>query len=175
MRTYLPTGMLLILAASGAWAQSGASGVPGVLSPSGAFRPVLARPLTSEAAAIKRTVTGTLTLQLTIAVFSSLPTSTPIQCELDASVSGVNASFEVVDNISETATAPATRSGSKAVCSMKLPYQWTLSAPTDTVSLSYTVTATGSSGAGRTSVISFDTIPAPKSGATTSFSLTGRI
>jgi hypothetical protein len=114
-------------------------------------------------------------LKLAITVVSAIPTSTPIQCELEAGVLGYDASSNLIDEINETATTAATRSGSQATCTVELPYQWTLSAPKDTLSLTYDVTAVGATGIGRTSLKLFDTRSVPANGATTKYSLTGRI
>jgi hypothetical protein len=165
-------GMLMVSAMHGAAAQSGSNGVLGVLTPSGTFRPVMVRPLTSGAA---ETVTGKFIMKLTITIASTIPASTPILCDLDTSTLGQNASYEFVDEIFETASALATRSGSTAVCTVTLPYQWILHLSSDTVSLSYNVTAVGSTGTDRTSSIYYETISVPKNGVTTSFDLTGTI
>lgn len=125
-------------------------------------------------AAAPKTVTGKLTLKLTVTVVSTISTSTPIQCNLQATVSGVTSTGQV-DSVVEDDTVTATRSGATAVCELAIPYQWILFGTADMVSLSYSISATNGSADGRTSQVSFDAIAVPKSGATTSFSLTGRI
>jgi hypothetical protein len=168
------TGLFLLLALPPALAQSSGNGVLGILGPTGTFRPLLAHP-SASAAVTPTTVTGTLSLQLTIKIFSPIRPSTGLQCELDAAVEGLDAQFNITDSILETATAPATRTGSQAVCVVKLPYQWMLNGPKDTLSLNYSVVTTGSGGPGRTGNVSFATRSIPKNGATTSYSFTGRI
>ena len=86
---------------------------------------LLVATLVAEAAAAT-TVTGTLTLKITITIASTVPTTTPILCTFGANVAGNNATVTVFDNISESDTVTATRSGSTAVCLLTIPYQWTL-------------------------------------------------
>lgn len=167
--------LLAIATAPGAWAQSGAKGTLGILSPAGTFRPVSTAPLSSAALTAKRTVSGMFTVELAITIRSAIPVSTPILCGLNASVFGSNADVSVTDSIQESASALAVRSGATATCSLKLPYLWTLFTSNDTVTLSFSITASGTSGAGRTSNIQFDIISVPKAGATTAYSLTARI
>jgi hypothetical protein len=122
------------------------------------------------------TVTGKINLKLTITIVSSIGGSIPVQCGLSASVTGSGSgSGGQFDDISETDTVTATRSGSTAVCQLAIPYQWILYGTGDTVSLYYTVGAQDAASNGRSSSVSFETIPVPKNGATTSYALTARI
>ncbi|MGH7046755.1 MAG: hypothetical protein ACREE2_10265 [Stellaceae bacterium] len=134
----------------------------------------LALMMPAAEAAGPATVTGTLSLKLTIKIVSNIPASTPIQCSLSAYASGSSASG-VVDSIEESDTLDATRSGATAVCQMVIPYQWILYGTADTVGLSYSINAENAAGNGRSSSVSFETIPVPRSGATTAYSLTARI
>jgi hypothetical protein len=120
------------------------------------------------------TVTGELTLKLTVTIASTIPTSTEILCGLSADVSGESTSGQF-DSIQEYDTVVATRSGATAACQLAIPYQWILYGTGDTVSLSYSVTALNGTSVGRSNSVSFETIAVPKNGATTSYSLTGRI
>jgi len=131
-----------------------------------------AAPVVSAMAAA--TVTGKLELKLTVTMVSTIARPIPIQCSLTAYVEGAN-SYGQTDNIAETDTVTATRSGSTAVCQLLIPYQWVLYGSGDTVALSYSVTAVDGSSNGRSSSVSFETIAVPKNGATTSYALTGRI
>lgn len=123
------------------------------------------------------TVTGTLSLKLTIKIASNIPTSTAIQCSLNASVSGYDATgTTLIDSIQEDDTLDATRNGATAVCQMVIPYQWILyGGSKDTVALSYSITALSAASNGRSSSVSLQTIPVPKNGATTAYSSTARI
>lgn len=154
-------------------------GVTGILSADGTFRPFLQQSTASTPTV--KTVTGTLELKLTISVASSLPSNATIRCALSATVVGV-ADGTHTDSIEETAEVPATVSGSTATCKPVIPYEWHLFANTssalsrDSVSLTYSVTATSSSNPdGRTSAVSFTQIAVPANASTTSFSEAGRI
>lgn len=120
------------------------------------------------------TVTGTLSLKLTITIVSSIATSIPIQCGLNATVSGGNPAGHF-DSITEADTVDATRSGKTAVCQLAIPYQWILYGAGDTVGLSYSISAVNGASNGRSSSVSFETIAVPRNGATTSYALNARI
>jgi hypothetical protein len=165
-------GLLFLSAISAAPAQSGGKGVVGILSPSGTFRPLSRTP--RSAAGPSTTITGKLVLNLTITVASSIPTSTPILCELQANVQGSDTT-SFIDDIYETAVTAAARSGRQATCTVTLPYEWTLAAPTDTLSLNYAVNAVGANEVGRNSEVLFDTRSVPNNGVTTTYTLSGRI
>ena len=115
------------------------------------------------------TFTGLLQLTLDIDVVSVLVDSPPIMCTMTAYVIGGEATY------TETATATATRSGAKATCIMKLPYQWILPGTGELVSLTYMIDAVDKAGNGRTSSTNFSYIAVPKSGATTRYTLAARI
>ncbi|MGH6681921.1 MAG: hypothetical protein ACREDL_23980 [Bradyrhizobium sp.] len=136
----------------------------------------LALMMPAAEAAGPATVTGTLSLKLTIKIASNIPASTPIQCSLSAEVYGPETvAVAVYDSISESDTLTATRNGATAVCKMVIPYQWILYDTGDTVDLSYSVNTLNDAKNGRDSSVSFDTIAVPRNGATTAFSLTARI
>jgi hypothetical protein len=114
-------------------------------------------------------VSGTFTLALTITVLSpTISTSTPIRCTLVANVTGAGATG-LADSITDSATAGATRTGSTAKCEMTLPYKWTLSGATDTIILSYNISATSSTtGEGRNISVFIKTLTSvPPTGAKT--------
>jgi hypothetical protein len=167
------SGLLNFLVVSVALAQSGINGAVGTIGPSGTPRPLpTAAPATSGT-----TVTGTFTLALTVSVLPGIPASTPIQCTLQASVTGFNTATPpaVVDSISDSSVVTAKRSGSTATCSVVLPYQWTLFGTGDTVVLAYLVNARTSTGVGRVISVFIDTIPVPPSGTTTKETQTGAV
>jgi hypothetical protein len=81
--------------------------------------------------------TGTYTVNFTITIASSLPTSTQIACTAELEVTG-----DKVGTIVETAGAVATRSGSTATCSVTIPYSWNLVTPTtDKLYVLYSLTS----------------------------------
>jgi hypothetical protein len=114
------------------------------------------------------TVTGTFSLALTVTVLSpTISTSTPIRCTLVATVTGAGVTG-LVDNITDGATAAATRTGSTAKCAMTLPYKWTLLGASDTIVLTYNISATSSTtGEGRDISVFIETIPVPSTGTKT--------
>ncbi len=120
------------------------------------------------------TVTGKIDLKLTITIVSTIATSIPIQCSLNASASGSGPGGQL-DSIEESDTVTATRSGSTAVCQLAIPYQWLLYGTGDAVGLSYSINSLNGGSNGRYSSVTFETIPVPKNGATTSYALTARI
>lgn len=134
----------------------------------------LASTMSAADAAGPTTTTGQLALRLTITIVSSVAPSIPIQCSLNATVSGSSPSGQI-DSITEADTVIATRSGGTAVCQLAIPYQWVLYGTGDTVGLSYSASSLGSGGNGRYSSVSFETITVPKNGATTSYALKARL
>jgi hypothetical protein len=79
--------------------------------------------------------TGTYTVNFTITIASTVPTTNEIGCTLQLQVTGDKAGTVV-----ETAGAVATRSGSTATCSVAIPYSWNLTTPTtDKLYLTYSV------------------------------------
>jgi hypothetical protein len=149
----------------------------GTIGPSGTLRPLpIAAPAGSRST--PTIFTGTFSLKLTVSVLSPvIPTSTPIHCTLLAGVVGFATSPPIVelDGITDSSVVAATRSGSKATCTVLLPYKWALFGSNDTVTLTYQVDATSSSGVGRVISVFIETIPVPASGTTTSLTETGAI
>ena len=82
---------------------------------------------------------------------------------------------KLLDQISDSSVVAATRTGSQAKCSVVLPYKWTLAGSNDTVTLTYLVNATTSTGIGRRISVFITTIPVPASGGTTAETETGAI
>lgn len=118
-------------------------GIPGYLDPqTGAFTPLAQNSVESqEELALTTPTTGKFVVTFTITISSSIPTTTLIGCEADASVIELNSTTHMIDNIvSESGDAVAKRSGSTATCTVTIPYSWVLAnAATDTVTLSYIV------------------------------------
>lgn len=121
-----------------------------------------------DADAVSGVVTGQFKATISITIKSSIPTSTPIQCTLSASVYGYGTGNNpVTDLFDQNATVPATRSGSSATCQLIIPYRWKLVNSNDTVTLSYSISATNANGVGRYSDASLASIPVPPSGSVT--------
>jgi len=123
------------------WGQnaSGSSTVPGVLN----TRPGSAQPVPMHMVSDVTTTTraGKLVFDFTITVDSTFATTTPIYCEV-----GANLVDDITSGsgreITESAAATATRTGSTAKCTVTIPYSWSLATPsTDMVFLSYTIIA----------------------------------
>ncbi len=114
--------------------------------------------------------TGTLTLKVTVSIVSNISTSSAIQCSFSAFAFGTS------DTAEESDTVTATRSGSTAVCTLPIPYEWHLyNASQDTVSLSYTVTALDSNANGRSTTNGIGSIGVPANGANLSYSVGARL
>jgi hypothetical protein len=146
-------------------------GILGYLDPkTGAFRPVAQSPDEEfDTTELAPTNTGKFVFKFTITISSTNLGSDTISCTALASL---------IDNpissifISETASVKATVSGSTASCTVNIPYSWTLkTGSTDTVSLSYVVSAVGPSASGglptRTSSQGIANIKVPANGSTT--------
>lgn len=173
-KSLLTTLFVCLLPASAAFAQSATSmrptpGIPGYLDARGGFH--VYPPAIEEDAQVDALTTfaGTIVVNFTITVTSSIPTTDKISCLVSAAVFDTAST----NSIEETAAVAATRSGSTATCKVSIPYSWGLtSATTDQVALSYIISAPGLLTASnglplRTSTQSFAHIPVPKNGATT--------
>lgn len=119
---------------------------------------------------------GILQLKVTITIVSAIPTTTPILCQFSPSVSGQNSTTSEMDWYQETGSVLATRTGNTATCTVRIPYTWTLhAASADMVTPAFTVTATDTTGVGRTSgtygfamgLATNGAFPLPANGATT--------
>jgi hypothetical protein len=85
--------------------------------------------------------TGKFDITFEISIDSNIPAGGQISCTFSAIVEGETTL------ISDSMTVAGTRTGNHAVCSVGMYYSWMLMNPgTDTVALSYDVTATGSGG-----------------------------
>jgi hypothetical protein len=121
-----------------AWSQSSTPQILGYLNPANnSFRPLGVQSVAGPAVTIPQLAfTGTISVTFTITVKSTIPSTTSITCTVSA---------EVVDPqniISEEAAVIATRSGSKATCTVSIPYSWLLTAslaPTEKAVLTYVI------------------------------------
>ena len=145
-------------------------GIPGYLDARGGFH--VLPPLAVDENEIQdavTTFTGTIVVNFTITVSSTIPTTDKISCLASASVFDTGSSGA----IEETAAVAATRTGATATCKVTIPYSWPLvSGTTDQVSLTYEVSAPGLFTATnglplRTSTQSITHIAVPKTGTTT--------
>lgn len=144
-------------------------GIQGYLDARGGFH-VLA-PAIDDAALqdAVTTFTGTIVVNFTITISSTIPTTDKISCIVNASVFDTGST----NSILETAAVAATRTGASATCKVTIPYSWPLvTGTTDQVSLSYQISAPGLFTATnglplRNSVQTFAHIAVPKTGTTT--------
>jgi hypothetical protein len=166
------TACLLIASAAPALAQRASRtipGIPGYLDARGGFH--LYVPPTDETIEpdAVTTFTGTIVVNFTITVSSTIPTTDKISCLVTAVVFDTTSS----NTIEETAAVAATRSGASATCKVTIPYSWPLaSATADQVQLSYEINAPGLLTATnglplRSSTQSIGHIAVPKTGTTT--------
>jgi hypothetical protein len=135
----------------------------------GAFRPVGQTEdfeWGSEAASL---LTGTIVVNFTITIKSAIPTTSPISCGVEATVTEVSAVG--VNLIFDTAAVAATRTGNTAKCTVTIPYSWMVSnSATARLSLTYNLALSKPGTTGlllRSSVGSIASIPIPANGATT--------
>jgi hypothetical protein len=154
-------------------------GILGYLDPkTGAFRPLVQRPVEEEEAPALAPTTGTLVFNFTISIKSTNLGSDTIACTANASTNELANGFLA----SESASVKATVRGSTATCKVTIPYSWPLKTPAiDTVSLDYTVGAVGAGTAtvlglpNRDSLQSLPSIKVPLTGATTTETINSTI
>jgi hypothetical protein len=144
-----------------------ANGIPGYLDPrTGEFHPMPAHPASGMQAIIPfAATTGKFVYNFTITISSTLPTSDVIACQSESTVYDTSSGRE----FDETAAVAGTRTGSTATCTVDIPYSWTLSSTTDTVSQTETVTVPDNSASLplRISSQTLAAIKVPASGSTT--------
>ena len=140
-------------------------GILGYLDPkTGAFKPM--QQGIDLSAASFAILTGEIEYKITVTIKSAIATSSPIVCGGNAATADLGSGT----SHSETASVTASRAGSTASCTVIIPYAWALaSAGSDSVSLSYSVTAAGGAGglASRASIHSLPPIKVPANNATT--------
>lgn len=163
-------GLSWVISAS-AGNQVGAPTMIGYLDPhTGGFLPLVTTTESPDSAAASTEITGELKITGTVTIASpSITSTTPIECSATAIiVSDPNGP------ITEEASSAASRSGSTATCTVLIPYEWLLAAPTtDKVSLSVSVTAESVSLRIHTHQVATFTVPG--GGTTTSFSYVTRL
>jgi hypothetical protein len=173
--------VLAIALAGTAWSQTANMGgrvgtIPGYLDlRTNSFRPIHSQPTVSPSSVAA--TTGTIVTTFTITVASAIPATTPITCYVAASVIEVNSiTFEVSNEIVDSATVLASRSAGTAKCTVTIPYSWFLLTPgSDQASLGYNISASTAitkltkAGAliNRDSLQTFDIISVPADGTTT--------
>jgi hypothetical protein len=162
-------------------APAGAQGILGTLDPqTGAFKPLTKPNRVKDEGGIYGTTTpttGTLQVNVTITIKSTIPSTEPIACTVTAVME------EVYDSVyvNESATALAVRSGSTATCSMTIPYSWYLEAPaSDVITITSTITTplnwlNAGVAAARVSTQTWGYIYVPTSGATTPIAVAATI
>jgi hypothetical protein len=158
------------------WSQearpSNAHSALGILdSATGAFRPGQMADFDSSSLAATNAQTGTIVVNFTITIRSAIPTTTPILCDLSASVTEISGSG--VNLIEEDAAVAATRTGSTAKCTVTIPYSWVVLNPvTARLGLAYNLIAAKTT-PGTTGLLSRASsgivalIPIPANGGTT--------
>jgi hypothetical protein len=168
-------GLFLVGLSIAGWGQTqgrpSASGIPGFLDPNtGTFKPIPAVS-SSENAPVVTPTKGRIVLSLVAGVRSALPSNEVYTCGISVST------FDATSTLAfeESAQIAATPSGLNEVCVITLPYSWDLTSPgSDTMSISYSVTAVGPTNGlpARQLNHGVANIPVPANGATTTFSLT---
>lgn len=175
-------GIALAGAASVACAQSVFLGQPVIIAapPVQASQPAASQPVEPQAAVVR---TGILTLNLSIAIASTIPTTTPIKCQFNPTVFGFDPATATPEYIFEYSQVTATRtSPTAATCSVRVPYSWTINnVLTAKLYPSFQVIATDATGNGRIfGLPQYFTnagvgVPIPANGANTTFTRNARI
>jgi hypothetical protein len=117
---------------------------------------------------------GTIEVTLDITAKSTIASGTPVYCTVSLSVGAYEGGAGKIIAADESEAVPATLSGGKATCVVKVPYFWYLVTPADSL-VNMTVGAVAGSASsigttlGRTSSRSIGAFPIPSPGAITSF------
>ena len=138
----------------------------------GVFRPISQMAtFDSNSAAAANPTTGTIVVNLTVTIKSTVPSTSSVNCNVEVDV--LDLSSETANLIQESATVVATRTGNTAKCTVTIPYSWIVLNPaTSTVGINYNVTlankTTPTTGLlSRSSSGSIANIPVPANGSTT--------
>ena len=124
---------------------------------------------------------GKLVFTVTITLKSVVPSTDTINCRANAAILDTPTSIGILAITQESGAVTATRSGSKATCTMPIPYSWTLAnGPTDQMSLSYGVSFGPGAGApspllSRSSGQGLGSFPVPANGTTTNLTVAATI
>jgi len=117
MKSIVLAAAMVLATAPFAAADTPAPAIPGSFDPvQRIFVP--AQPQATPAAA-PVAVTGVVNYSFAITIASAIPTSAPIQCGVQLNHVGATGGLYF-----ESATTVATRTGTKATCTVKVPYQW---------------------------------------------------
>jgi hypothetical protein len=174
--TILLVGVWLVAGTQSLWGQN-AAGTPGLRKYFDPRNHVLITVPQADSAAVEEppttTYTGTFVFNFTITVKANIASTAKIQCTATAIVTDGTTSF---NEIIESDTVQATRTGSTATCSPTIPYSWNLSSgSSDKVQLGWTLSAPSGSATFPQRVseqTSFASISVPTSGSTTTETLT---
>lgn len=152
--------------------QTSSHGAPGYFDYStGVFRPIGTATFDSNSAAAANPTTGTIVVNLTVTIKSTVPSTSSVNCNVEVDV--LDLSSETANLIQESATVVATRTGNTAKCTVTIPYSWIVLNPaTSTVGINYNVTlankTTPTTGLlSRSSSGGIASIPVPANGSTT--------
>jgi hypothetical protein len=137
--------------------------IPGYLDlRTGIFYPLVQPSATSPAAAITRT--GSWSVEATVRIDPSIPTSATLTANFTASVSDPVTSVGAYYNYTARGSGTMKRVGNVATITLHVPYIWRLAHTTDTVSIQFSVSADSAT----SPMASFtQTVPLPANGKTT--------
>lgn len=116
--------------------------------------------------------TGKIVVNFTLTITSAIPTGDTIACSVNVDV------VDTTGSITDSLASSAVRSGSTATCSVTIPYSWNITTTSDSVYVTYDVSAppqplvSGSTFPRRYSGRPVSTITVPANGATTTYNLT---
>jgi hypothetical protein len=128
----------------------------------GIFYPVDQSSAASLAAAITRT--GSWSVEATVRIDPSIPTSATLTANFTASVADPVTNVGAYYNYTARGSGTMKRTGNVATITLHVPYIWRLAHPTDVVSIQFTVSADSAT----SPMASFmQTVPLPASGKTT--------
>jgi hypothetical protein len=145
-------------------------GIPGYLDArTGTFKPMPQAVANEDEAPVNPT-TGKVVLTLTVTLQSTFPTNEVYSCGLTASTLDISSTLSFFDSFQ----VAGKKSGNTLTCAITLPYSWALvSAPSDTMSISYSVDASAPTVGLPTRLAEHGiaNIKVPPSGTTTTYTL----
>ncbi len=140
MKMILAAAALVLSAASAHAGPDLTAGIGGAFEAKAKLQALTARAAPTAApdaeTLAKASVTGSFVYTFTITIASTIPSATPIECNTIVAHGGLAGAAYV-----ESADATAKRSGSKATCTMTIPYLWALADPKGFVLPQITVVA----------------------------------
>jgi hypothetical protein len=133
----------------------------------GAFRPLgQVGDFDSDSVAAANPQTGTIIVNFTVTIRSTIPAASPISCNVSAIVTDISSAG--VNLITESATVNGTRTGNTARCTVTIPYSWmVLNLATAQMSLNYSLSGGKAPALIRSSSGSIANIPVPANASTT--------